>query len=134
MTRITTGNATDAFKTQQRNGWFVGHFIDSCALCRTRDVEVKWALHPAGDAKASSGVNKTAKTMSVLIRGRFRLMFDEGDTVQEVLLEREGDYALWDAGVAHSWVTEEDSVILTVRWPSVPEDQIQAVRDDAVHN
>jgi len=63
--------------------------------------------------------------MSVLIRGRFRLMFDEGANMHEVLLAREGDYALWDAGVAHSWITEEDSVILTVRWPSVPQDQIK---------
>lgn len=127
MNRIKTGNATDEFNARQRNGWFVGHFIESDSLCRTCDVEIKWALHSAGDKKMSPGVNETAKTISVLIRGRFRLLFDEGGNMNEVLLCREGDYALWDAGVAHSWVTEEDSVILTVRWPSVPKDQIRAV-------
>jgi quercetin dioxygenase-like cupin family protein len=62
--------------------------------------------------------------MSVLIRGRFRLEFHDGNRARDLLLEREGDYALWDAGVPHNWVAEEDSVMLTVRWPSVPEDQV----------
>ena len=30
-----------------------------------------------------------------------------------------GDYVLFD-GVSHSWQAEEASVVLSVRWPSVP--------------
>ena len=30
------------------------------------------------------------------------------------------DYLIWGKGVDHSWVAEEESVVLTVRWPSVP--------------
>ncbi|WP_293330512.1 hypothetical protein [Microcoleus sp. CAWBG58] len=41
---------------------------------------------------------------------------------QEILLSREGDYALWLPGVPHYWSAEEDSVIVTVRWPSVSGD------------
>jgi quercetin dioxygenase-like cupin family protein len=36
-----------------------------------------------------------------------------------VLLERQGDYVVWGPGVDHSWRAEEESVVLTVRWPSV---------------
>jgi quercetin dioxygenase-like cupin family protein len=93
-------------------------------LRQTQDVEVKWGYHKAGESKGELGTNRTAKTMSVLIRGRFRLEFHDGNRARDVLLEREGDYVLWDAGVPHNWVAEEDSVMLTVRWPSVPEDQV----------
>ncbi|CAM5634000.1 hypothetical protein SVIOM342S_04457 [Streptomyces violaceorubidus] len=27
---------------------------------------------------------------------------------------------MWGRGVDHSWYAEEESVVLTVRWPSVP--------------
>ena len=42
--------------------------------------------------------------------------------LRTVLLEREGDYALWPPGVAHDWLAEEASVVVTVRWPSLPGD------------
>ena len=31
---------------------------------------------------------------------------------------------VWGRGVDHSWYAEEDSVVLTVRWPSVPGYQV----------
>ncbi|MET9017469.1 signal peptidase I, partial [Streptomyces olivaceoviridis] len=39
---------------------------------------------------------------------------------RSVLLEEQGDYVVWGRGVDHSWFAEEESVVLTVRWPSVP--------------
>jgi hypothetical protein len=36
-----------------------------------------------------------------------------------VLLARHGDYAVLHR-TGHSWCAEDDSVVLTVRWPSVP--------------
>jgi quercetin dioxygenase-like cupin family protein len=39
---------------------------------------------------------------------------------RSVLLEKQGDYVVWGKGVDHSWYAEEESVVLTVRWPSVP--------------
>lgn len=46
----------------------------------------------------------------------FRLEFPRGD----VVLAEQGDYVVWGRGVDHSWEAEEESVVLTVRWPSVP--------------
>jgi hypothetical protein len=62
--------------------------------------------------------------MSVLIRGKFRLAFQDGVSTQDVLLEKEDDYALWDARVVHIWIAEDETVILTVRWPSIQKDQV----------
>lgn len=39
---------------------------------------------------------------------------------RSVLLEEQGDYVVWGQGVDHSWTAEDDSVVLTLRWPSVP--------------
>ena len=57
--------------------------------------------------------------MSLLVRGRFLLRFRSPqfrDKVTEQRLVREGDYAIWDTDVEHTWVVEEDSVIFTIRW------------------
>ena len=100
-------------------GWLVGHFAGAPdAPTRTEAVEVKWGVHPAGERRATAAVNARATTLSILVRGRFRLRFPD----RVVVLEREGDYALWEPGVAHDWLAEEESVVVTVRWPSVPND------------
>jgi hypothetical protein len=58
----------------------------------------------------------------VLVRGAIRLFFAGG---REALLSRPGDYALWPPGLAHRWTVEQDdTIILTVRWPSVAEDTV----------
>ncbi|MFI6119620.1 signal peptidase I [Streptomyces sp. NPDC051064] len=50
------------------------------------------------------------------ISGRSRMRFPDRD----VLLERQGDHVVWGRGVDHSWRAEDESVVLTVRRPSVP--------------
>jgi quercetin dioxygenase-like cupin family protein len=52
----------------------------------------------------------------LLIRGRFRLDLSVGS----ITLEKEGDYAVWGPGIDHCWQAEEDSIVITVRWPSIP--------------
>jgi quercetin dioxygenase-like cupin family protein len=48
------------------------------------------------------------------VKGRFRVDL----SVDSLVLEQEGDYAMWGPGIGHSWRAEEDSVVVTVRWPS----------------
>jgi quercetin dioxygenase-like cupin family protein len=60
------------------------------------------------------GEHRTA--LLVLISGRFRVELPD----RSVLLERPGDYVVWGHGVDHTWWADEESVVLTVRWPSVP--------------
>jgi hypothetical protein len=110
---LVTGNA--AHYGAPFRGWFVGHFLPD-GPARTHEVEIKWGVHGLNESRMRWAVSATATTMSVLVRGRFRLMFEGG----EHLLAEAGDYALWGPGIAHRWRAEvDDTVILTVRWPSV---------------
>jgi len=122
MQNVSTGNA--AADTQATGGWFIGHFISDDLLRKTSDVEVKWGVHPKGQKNQGGFVaNKAATTMSVLITGRFRLWFRQDDRIEQVDLSTPGKYAVWGPGVPHDWQAMADSVVLTVRWPSVPKDQ-----------
>ncbi|TWJ22743.1 hypothetical protein JD76_02865 [Micromonospora endolithica] len=97
-------------------GWLLGHFKAPGDPRHSTDVEIKWGVHPAGDRRARwvSGERRTA--LLILVSGRFRVELPGRD----VVLARRGDYVVWGHGVDHSWYAEEESVVLTVRWPSVP--------------
>ncbi|MFE6225385.1 signal peptidase I [Streptomyces sp. NPDC057854] len=97
-------------------GWLLGHFKDASDPRHSEAVEIKWGVHPAGDERAGWTRGEERTALLVLIRGCFRVELP-GRTVR---LEREGDYVVWGRGVDHSWFAEEESVVVTVRWPSVP--------------
>jgi quercetin dioxygenase-like cupin family protein len=106
------GNAaTDA--TDHR-GWLLGHFVKDGPR-QSNDVEVKWGIHPAGDERAEWATDEQRTTMVLLVSGRFRVELSTGP----MLLERQGDYLVWGPGVEHSWHAEQDSTVITVRWPSL---------------
>ena len=109
-----TGNANEVGK--DRRGWIVGHFVDDPPGIRTTgDVEIKWAHHPAGEERESWVTGEHRTTIFFLIDGRFRLELRD----ESLLLEHQGDYVMWGSGVDHRWHAEQDSVVLTVRWPSL---------------
>jgi len=119
---VRFGNA--ALDGAVHRGWFVGHFLDTTSDLRaTGEVEVKWGVHPAGDRRQAIAMSTEATSLSVLVSGRFRISFPD----QEVILSHPGDYAIWGAGVPHGWSAEAESVVLTVRWPSQPEDVRESV-------
>lgn len=108
-----------------RRGWFMGHFLDLPDDPRsTSELEVKWAIHEAGEGRNQWATNAEATTLSILINGRFSIQFPD----QEFMLSREGDYVLWCPGVPHTWLAEETSTILTIRWPSKPGDSVGTTR------
>lgn len=115
------GNAaTDSADYAQ---WFVGHFVSPETDPRhVSDLEIKWGIHEPGDGESEWTVSKCAKTLSLLVRGRVRISFGLGD----YLLDREGDYVLWPEGIPHRWHAEESSVVLTLRWPSLPGDSVSS--------
>lgn len=102
----------------QHRGWLVGHFMEGVPA-QTEDVEIKWYTHPAGQQRPEWVRGETATTLCLLITGRFRLSLSNGSE-ETVVLAKQGDYALWGPGVDHLWTAEEESVVLTVRWPSQP--------------
>jgi hypothetical protein len=115
----SSGNAVD--DGGARRGWLVGHFVDDDPLRRSDDVEVKWALHPAGEARGGWVTGEERTALVVLVSGRFRvsLAAEGGGEREEVVLARQGDYVLWTPGTDHTWLAEDDTMVVTIRWPSL---------------
>lgn len=114
------GNAADASKDTR--GWFAGHFIaGEKNPLRTEDLELKWYTHAKGETREQWAPANSVRTLNILIRGHFVLLFPN----QEVALRKEGDYVLFGPGVPHSYRSVEESLVLTVRWPSVPQEASQ---------
>ncbi|MGA5182914.1 signal peptidase I [Streptomyces pseudogriseolus] len=97
-------------------GWILGHFKPLDDPRHSGDVEIKWGTHPSGDKRTAWVTGEERTGLLVLISGRFRMEFPG----RSVLLQEQGDYVLWGHGVDHSWTAEQDSVVMTVRWPSIP--------------
>ena len=110
------GNAND--DASQHRGWLLGHFINPAvgAARATSGLEVKWGIHPAGQKRSDWTTGEQRSTLVLLISGKFRIDL----TVGNVTLERQGDYLTWGPGIDHSWQAEQDSIVITVRWPSTP--------------
>jgi hypothetical protein len=107
------GNAAE--ESAGHRGWLVGNFMDASDVRMTKDVEIKWGIHAAGEERESWHDVEHRTTVLLLIKGRFRINLAVGTQV----LAAEGDYAMWGPGVGHSWKAEEDSVVVTIRWPSL---------------
>jgi len=114
---IVTGNAIDHGDARLQRGWFIGHFIDPAQGLRyTKEIEVKWGIHSTSEEKPIPNATE-ATTLTLLISGAFIVDFPELN--KSAYLKRSGDYVIFAPGVMHIWKTLEDSVVLTVRWPSV---------------
>jgi quercetin dioxygenase-like cupin family protein len=111
-----TGNA--ASDGRDYRGWIVGHFVgDERNVRASEAVEIKWGIHPAGEGRPDWTTDEQRTTVLLLVKGRFRLEL----TVGTIVLKDQGDYAMWGPGIEHSWQAEEDSILITMRWPSTPQ-------------
>jgi quercetin dioxygenase-like cupin family protein len=107
------GNAAE--DTKDTRGWLLGHFMDPAEGVRhSKDVEIKWATHPAGEQRHEWTADDQRTTLVVLVQGEFRVDLTEGSKV----LATQGDYVLWGPGIDHSWEALTDAVVMVVRWPS----------------
>lgn len=108
------GNAADDGRNTR--GWLLGHFLDSSAGVRsTKDVEIKWGIHTAGDKRTEWTSDDQRTTLVLLVEGKFVV----NPTAGTAELTRQVDYAVWGSGIDHSWEAKENSVVITVRWPSL---------------
>lgn len=116
MKKIYSGNAVR--DSQETRGWFIGHFVkDKESLLYTNDVEIKYGTHKKGESRDDWSVNQTATTMSLVVSGAMRMIFKD----EEILL-KSGDYFVSKPKVPHKYMIEEDALVITVRWPSLPQD------------
>lgn len=111
---VYTGNAR--LDAAGDRGWLLGHFKPVGDVRHSDDVEIKWGVHLEGERRARWTAGEKRTALLVLISGRFRVELPG----RSVLLSEQGDYVVWGQGVDHSWYAEEESVVITVRWPSIP--------------
>jgi hypothetical protein len=119
---VSIGNASN---TDHRRGWFIGHFIEEDPLrCSTR-VQVKWGTHDKGNKNVLFKNNRTTWSLAILVKGCYRFIFRRGGKQQFVCLDKPGDYVLWCPQIPYKGYADRDAtVVVTVRWPSVPDDQV----------
>lgn len=96
---IYTGSA--ALDAPGNRGWLLGHFMPDDDVRHSKEVEIKWGIHPRGDERAHWVTGETRTALIILVRGRFRLEFRD----RSVLLAEQGDYVVF-TGVDHSWFAE----------------------------
>ena len=131
LSEITTGNA--AIDGKDFHHWFVGEIEEWCrrsqvpfntvdfGLRNTKDLEIKWGIHPKDEGREDWACPTEKIAMSVLISGDFIIRFRDQNSHsqhEEVRLKTVGDFAIWKDDVEHLWKAEQDSVVLTIRWPS----------------
>lgn len=111
--RIYCGNA-EVDGAGEGRGWFIGNFdfLSNQTLRKTKEVEVKLVHHKAGDRRSTTAQAQEAMTLSILIKGRFRIELEAGYAV----LEQQGDYVLFGPE-EHTWEALTDVLIIVVRWP-----------------
>lgn len=119
MKDIICGNFNK--ETKEHRGWGIGFFMNPDSPFKIKEFEVKWGRHKKGEFKKDIGVNKIAKTISILVYGKVIVNFPKQN--RKVVLEKEGDYAFWGPNIVHSWKVEKDALVVTIRWPSMPNDQ-----------
>jgi len=108
---IHKGNLSQDKEIQERQGWFLGHFMNQSSPFYSKDFEVKWRMHPKGWKK--EGIkNDESKTLNVLIEGKFKITFKENN--HRVVLSRKGDYVLYHTS-PHIGEALEDTTIITIR-------------------
>lgn len=134
MIDLDIGNAHDL--DTQGTGWFIGFSPWTLAsqgglrhVPREQAVHglaVKWFDHPTGHDSGNAKPVSEGRTISILVcaGAAFRIEFSESpgyeeEGVRSVLLQREGDYVAWGAGLFHRWRCEKRSTILTIRWNPV---------------
>jgi hypothetical protein len=123
------GNA--AVDQVRGTGWFVGQFVSPELGPRHQtDVELKWAVHPDGDSRTHGAeANRNATTISVLISGTLRTTFEIDGTPHVVTLQKQGDYVIFGPEIVHSWEALGDTLVLSVRFPSIEVDRGPAPGD-----
>jgi hypothetical protein len=120
MESVSWGNASTLAANEGKAFWVVGHMIEENNLRHTDQFELKWGRHLRGEKYPDFVPSKEGvRGISIMIYGRMRLVFKRGTETQTVTLQTEGDFVLWQPDVSHNSEFLDDTLVLTIKWPSV---------------
>ncbi len=121
---IDEGNFDDTDEIK-RGEWKVGHFAEKPHF-RTNDTEFQYVYKlDAGKSKPSTVYYRNCSTLTVLIEGKIEISFPHSKSHPKVVLSKPGAYNFFGPNVCHSWKAIEDTKLVGVRWPSIPDDGIE---------
>ena len=112
MKKILFGNSNKDSNNYRQ--WIVGDFLPTDSPLKTGKVEIKWGKHKKNEQKLDGPQKVDRKTLVILVYGKFKIKLPASQ--EEFILENEGDYLYFDKDILHSWVSVEDTLILTIRW------------------
>jgi len=98
---------------------FLRHRGDPAGAEPVENLALKWFVHDPADPAAWGEAKpvSSGRTLSLLAgEGAFELRFWRGEQQLVVVLEEPGDFALWGAGIGHSWRALKPSMVMTLRW------------------
>jgi len=127
--KIINGNLDD-LSTQENGGWIAGWFTDPHSPLHSHDFEIKWSTHPKPHgSEKEKPAGSPAKTITILIEGKFSVTIPE--TGQTFELTKTGDYVYFAENITHTWkCLNEPSRMLTIRWPSHPNESVKSIFPD----
>lgn len=120
---IRTGNLDR--DTLGERGWFIGHFAPEDHPFHSDNFEVKWSRLDEEEEKPSPAYNRCANTLLILVYGELEIDFP--DAGKRLRLKQEGDYVYFGPGVRHQWKALVRTLAISIRWPSLPADQVASV-------
>jgi quercetin dioxygenase-like cupin family protein len=92
-------------------GWFIGNFEPS--IFKTCDFEVGHHLHTPG-AEGQDHYHKIATELNYIVSGKVRV---------SSRICCDGDFFLYEPGDITDVEFVEDTHLIVIKWPSVPEDK-----------
>jgi hypothetical protein len=130
---VEYGNAWELRQPGAATNWIVGQrpdiphdclrFLrqdgDDSVATPAKNVCLKYFNHDPSDPPAWGSQKPTSegRTLSLLAGdGAFEIIFNRGESVFKVLLNKPGDFCVWGEGLEHAWRPLAASTILTMRW------------------
>lgn len=92
----------------------------SSGLCHQTGVELKWGIHKPGESRPGGFASHATTTISVLIYGVLVTTLRIGETSHSITMRVPGDYLIIGPSVSHHWEALAESIVLSVRFPSLP--------------
>lgn len=121
---IYNGNAI----TDGGGGWFIGNWQATGTMRNRSGILMKYGIHHAGEECADAWKTVDKVTVSILLDGGpfvhwFRndpckiTPFSDGTKEDVRVLERAGDYLIYEPKVLHKWKALRDAIVLTMQFP-----------------
>lgn len=109
------GKYTDFTDTR---GWFIGSFFDDDYPCKTNNIEVLYKEHKAGH-KCEEHYHSKKVELLIILEGKANYKVNGKDNILN-----KGDFIFIDVNNLISGEFLEDSKILAIHSPSIPNDKI----------